>query len=110
MQPGRFSDTPQTARTALRLGQASISALVLSFALGIAIESIGINSFLRTLVVPLSLITILLSLSARRALTGPADPGYREASLGLKLGLASLIFSMVFMVGVFLFFLLWLGA
>ncbi len=108
MQQSRFSDIPQTARTALRLGQASLFAIILSFTLGIAIESIGINSLLRTLVVPLSLLTILLSLSARRSLSDPAAPGYREASLGLKLGLASLIIAMVFMVAVFLFFLLWL--
>ena len=110
MTEGRFSDMPQAARTALRLGQASVLALVLAFPLGFALESIGINSMLRTLVVPLSLIAILLSLSARRGLEGPGHPGYREASLGLKLGMASLIVSMVIMVGVFLFFLTWLGA
>ena len=104
----RFSDMPQTARTALRLGQASIAALILSFALGFAVESLGISGLLRNLVIPLSLITILLSLSARRGLAGPADPGYREASLGLRLGLATLAFCIVFMVGIFLFFLLWL--
>ena len=110
MSAGRFSDMPQTARTALRLGQASVCSLLLAFVLGFAIESIGINSMLRTLVVPLSIITILLSLSAQRGLSGPNHPGYQEAALGLKLGIVSLVIAIVFMVGVFLFFLLWLRA
>ncbi len=107
--PDSSDPIPRSAWTALRLGQASAAAFVLSIFLGITVDSIGINGLLLPLVIPLAILAYLSARSVRRQMEGPSSPGFREATLGMNLGLAVLILSVLFILAVFLFFIQWLG-
>ena len=100
----RNESIPSAARTAYRLGQASVASMFISVIVGFSVESIGINGLFLTFVIPLALAAILLSVSARRGMESYTSPGYREATKGLWMGLFVLTLVLLFIVVVAVFF------
>lgn len=97
---------PPAALWAYRLGKVSIASVFISVLLGVSFESIGINGLFLSYVIPFSLVTVVLALSARRKMENITSPGYREATWGLRMGLGVLISVVVFIVAVAVFFTL----
>jgi hypothetical protein len=95
---------PPASRLALRLGIISIAAVLIAIALGILIPSLGINSLFFTFCIPIALVTALMAYVARRDLGAPEAPGYREATLGLKMAQVALGFMFIWILGVAIFF------
>ena len=93
-----------TARTAYRLGQASVASMFISVIVGFSVESIGMNGLFLTFVIPLALSTVFLSVSARRDMESHTSPGYREATKGLWMGVFVLALVILFIVVVAVFF------
>jgi hypothetical protein len=81
------SQVSPAARVSLYLGLASLAGFLLSVILGIAVESLGILTLLRSYVTPLSLAAILFSLLARKNFPG----GERQARAGWRMGIAALV-------------------
>ena len=101
-----IKEVPSSARTAKLLGQLSIVGVILSIIIGAMVETIGINSLLFSFSIPLSLVAIFLSNRVRRSLSGPEDPGYKEAASGQRMGMLALGVVLVFIIAVAVFFTL----
>lgn len=79
---------------------------MVSIILGITVDNIGINSLFTTFALPLSLLTIIVAVSARREMVHPDDTGSKEATWGLALGVTALVFISMFIIGVAVLFTL----
>ncbi len=101
-----FKEIPSSARTAKLLGQLSLVGVVLSAIIGFMVEMIGINSLLFSFAIPLSLVAIIVSTKARRSLSGPESPGYKEAVSGQRMGLLAMGVILFFIIAVAIFFTL----
>lgn len=106
----RNRDVPAAARTAHRCGQLSVASVFVAIIAGFSIDFIGVNGLFSSFVIPLALVAILLSLSARRGMDSRSSPGYSEATRGLWMGLLVLFLVGFFMVIVVILSLLLLLA
>jgi hypothetical protein len=101
--------TPKIALAAFYLGIGSIVALIASVLLGILVESIGVVTFFSA-VTPLALAAVVCGLIAKNKIIAEKSAGQSTATIGLILGALVLVIIVVFRIGVFLFFIPWLGA
>ena len=104
-----FKEVPSSARTAKLLGQLSLVGVVLSVIIGFMVEMIGINSLLFSFAIPLSLVAIIVSTKARRSLSGPESPGYKDVLLGQRMAILALGIMLLFIIAVAIFFTLAFG-
>jgi hypothetical protein len=101
--------TPKIALASLYFGMSSLIALLISFVLGILVESIGIVSFFGLIFV-LAVAAIVCGAIAKSKIGKEKSPGKRIATTGLVFGLIALFLTFLLRIAIFMFFIPWLGA
>lgn len=89
--PVQDGSTPKMAKVALYLGVASVFAFVLSIVAGLTVESLGIVTLFRSYVTPLSLAAIIVGALARKKVREEGLEGDGLATIGLILGIATIV-------------------
>ncbi len=100
--------TPKIAKVALYLGIGSMVAMLLSILTGWLIEVIGFVDLFRGIVIPLSIVSIVCGIIARRRIVAEGLEGLRSATTGMILGIITLSLVLIIMVAVFIFSILML--
>ncbi len=100
---------PKIAIVSLFLGVSSLILIVLSFLLGIFVESIGIVSFFGFVSV-LGIAAIICGILAKQKMKKENLPGMSIGNIGIIFGGIALFITIFLRFAIFLFFIPWLGA